>query len=108
MKKLGILAALLALPIFAGCAGGYPVPADGFLFVSVTAPGWYPGVTNQIGAKTGSSAATGFVGLIATGDASIEAAARAGGITKIHSVANKWTKILGGLYWKFETHITGE
>jgi hypothetical protein len=42
------------------------------------------------------------------GDASVEAAAEAGGITKIKTCAHKTTKILGGLYWKFETIVTGE
>jgi hypothetical protein len=108
MKKLS-LAALLALPLFVGCQGGFPMAPDGLLFSSVRAPGWYPGVTNEVtGAKTGHSEATGFVGLIAVGDASVEKAAEENGIKKIHSISHKWTKILGGLYWKFETDITGE
>ncbi|MCE9583589.1 MAG: TRL-like family protein, partial [Planctomycetes bacterium] len=90
MKKLGLLAALAAAPIVAGCSYGItPVP-DGGLFSSVKYPSYYPGCTNDSrGSKEGSAAATGFVALIAVGDASVEAACEAGGIKKIHTVAHK-------------------
>lgn len=109
MKKLGLLACILAVPFVAGCSYGItPVP-DGFIFSSVKYPSYYPGVTNDAcGSKTGSASATGFVGVIATGDASVEAAAANGNITKIKSCSHKTTKILGGLYWHFETIVTGE
>ncbi|NUN49415.1 MAG: hypothetical protein HUU15_11365 [Candidatus Brocadiae bacterium] len=109
MKKLGLIACLLAIPVLAGCSYGItPVP-DGGLFSSVKYPSYYGGVTNDAaGAKTGASSATGFVGLIAVGDASVETACANGGVSKIKTVSHKTTKILGGLYWKFETIVTGD
>ncbi|KAF0243973.1 MAG: hypothetical protein FD180_2908 [Planctomycetota bacterium] len=109
MKKLGLLACVLALPILAGCSYGItPVP-DGGLYSSVKYPSYYPGVTNEgRGSKEGTSSAMGIVALIAVGDASVETAAANGGISKIKTCSHKTTKILGGLYWKFETIVTGE
>jgi hypothetical protein len=55
----------------------------------------------------GTSVATSILGLIATGDASIEAAAKAGGISKIHHVDYQAMSILG-LYSTFTTVVYGE
>ena len=49
----------------------------------------------------------GPVGLIATGDASIDAAKKHGSITKVSSVDHSSTRILG-YYAKFCTVVTGE
>jgi len=109
MKKLGLLACLIAIPVLAGCSYGITPVQDGGLFSAVKYPSYYPGCTNDgPGAKEGVSSATGFVALIATGDASVEEACRQGGILKIKTVSHKTTKILGGLYWKFETIVTGD
>ncbi len=50
---------------------------------------------NSGSSKVGTAKATGYVGLIATGDASIDAAAKAGGITSISYVDYHSTSILG-------------
>jgi hypothetical protein len=109
MKKLGLIACLLAIPVLAGCAYGItPVP-DGFFFSAVKYPSYHPGQDTAVGgAKTGVSSAAAFVGLFSAGDASVEAAAANGGITKVKTVSHKTTKILGGAYWKFETIVTGD
>ncbi|MBI2922495.1 MAG: protein trl [Planctomycetes bacterium] len=110
MKKLALLACLIALPVLAGCSYGItPIP-DGGLFSSVKYPSYYPGLTNDgaRGSKEGTSAATGFLALIATGDCSVEKACESVGITKIKTCSHKTTKILGGVYWKHETIVTGD
>ncbi len=63
-----------------------------------------PGKT---GDKTGESCATGFLGALAFGDASLNSAKKAGQITEIHSVEYKGTNILG-LYTQGCTQVTGK
>ncbi len=54
------------------------------------------GVTsNSRGSKVGTSKANAYVGIIAVGDASIEAAAKSAGITKISHVDSQKKSILG-------------
>jgi hypothetical protein len=63
----------------------------------------YPSTINQVqaggagktGAKTGEACVSGILALLATGDASLDAAKKAGGITDVHSVEMKHTNILG-------------
>jgi hypothetical protein len=64
------------------------------------------GVTAK-SAKHGESCAENYLGLIATGDASIDAAKKHGSITKVSSVDHSSTRILG-YYAKFCTVVTGE
>jgi hypothetical protein len=55
----------------------------------------------------GSSSATSILGLVTTGDASIDAAAKAGGITKIHHVDFQMKSILF-FYMKATVTVYGE
>lgn len=57
--------------------------------------------------KTGTAMASSILGIVATGDASIEAAAKDGGITRIHHVDHHSKNILG-LYAEFTTIVYGE
>lgn len=69
---------------------------------------WYSDVqsgiaaTPQVGPKVGEACAKSILGLVATGDASIEAARRNGGIISIASVDEKNTSLLG----VYATHCT--
>ena len=76
--------------------------------------GWYTnlqaseGATSNVGAsKIGEASCTSILGLIATGDASIDAAAKAAGITKIHHVDYKAESLLG-IYSKYTVVVYGE
>jgi hypothetical protein len=51
--------------------------------------------TSSVGTKQGQACARSYLGLIATGDASIEAAKRAGGITEVSVVDHHTTNVLG-------------
>lgn len=100
-KHLLVLVAGCAL--LAGCAGA-----------AAPVYGWYGDVKwgtqvpgGAIGSKTGEAKCTSILGLIATGDASVEAAARAGGITKVMTVDHHSKNILG-LFAEFTTKVTGE
>jgi hypothetical protein len=47
------------------------------------------------GAKTGESCATGILGIVAFGDATLASAKKAGGVTDVHSVEFGGMSILG-------------
>jgi hypothetical protein len=59
-----------------------------------------------VGAKEGTSCAQSVLGLVATGDASIKAAAKNGGITRIDSV-DHYTRNIVGILGEFCTIVRG-
>lgn len=105
MKKIKILSiAAVAAIMFSSCAM-VKSPLNAFAYTDVKGP---VAVTGNSGAsKVGTAKATGILGLIATGDASIEAAAKNGGITKIHHVDEHATNILG-IIATYEVIVYGE
>ncbi|MBN2890763.1 MAG: TRL-like family protein [Bacteroidales bacterium] len=63
--------------------------------------------SNPVGSKVGTSKATVYLGFLALDqDASIQTAAKNGGISKISTVDQKQGNVLG-LIWTFETIVTG-
>ena len=76
-----------------GCLGVY-TPAQGLIWTDASGP---IDAGDKVGAKEGRACAQSILGVFATGDASIRAAAAAGNITKIDSVDHytKWTVIAG-------------
>ncbi len=89
MKKLILLfAALLAL---SGCASTSPVA--GALYADVKGP--VTATQIRQGKVEGRSCATSYLGLIALGDASVQTAAQAAGITRVTSVDSHTNNILG-------------
>jgi hypothetical protein len=88
-----------------GCAAMATTPVTGLISSDVAGPVGATGDSlgcNSVGRATAES----IMGLVAYGDASIEAAARAGGITRIHHVDYESTNILG-LYATFTTVVYG-
>lgn len=63
--------------------------------------------SNPAGSRVGEACATSYLGLIALGDASIEAARRNAGITVITSADEAFTSYLG-LYSKYCTVVRGK
>lgn len=87
-----MLALLAIVGLMSSCALTLPVNATG----------------NPVGSKVGTSKATGYLGvLFFNADASIQTAAKNGGITKISTVDIKKTNVLG-LVVTYETIVTGE
>jgi hypothetical protein len=87
MKKM---IALLSIALLSGCASVSPV--GGFLYSDVKGP-----VLNSHlpkGPLRGEACATSYLGAYATGDASIEAAAKAGGMTIVSHVDQASSNIL--------------
>ncbi len=64
--------------------------------------------SNTVGSKVGTSKATGFLGILFfDADASIQSAAKNGGITKISTVDIKQTNVLN-ILTNYECIVTGE
>jgi hypothetical protein len=63
---------------------------------------------NPIGSKTGEASGNIILGLFGDVDAGIQAAAAAGGITKVSTVDTKVKTLLGSLVITFTTTVTGE
>lgn len=90
IKKITALMAVVAM--LSSCALTLPVNAT----------------SNPVGQKVGTAKATGYLGvLFFNQDASIQKAAKNGGITKIATVDIKQTSILN-LVITYETIVTGE
>jgi len=101
---LGIGTAALTL---SACASTIS-PLPGFWYTDVKYPSFYDGVEAAgPGPRRGTARASSILGLVATGDASIEAAAKNGGITKIHTADAQGTSLLG-LFATYTTIVTGE
>ena len=100
-----LLTALLCVALLEGCAAYAVSPVTGFLYADVKGPG--SATSNAGSSKVGTAVAESFLGVFATGDASIEAAMKDGGITKIHHVDYESKNILG-LYATFTVIVYGE
>ena len=87
------------------CAMASYAPTTGFVYQSQKGPGAV--TSNSLGHKVGTSQATSILGIAGTGDASIDAAAKAGGIKKISHVDYEVSNILG-IYAKHTTIVYGE
>jgi hypothetical protein len=101
MKILAAALAVGSLVAMTGClqfpTAGYPA---GLLYTGVSAPDQALDRVDTGGAgktddKEGKVCANGVLGLVAWGDASLDAAKKAGGITELHSVEHSTMSILG-------------
>jgi len=106
MKSLNLLAAVALTFVFtSGCFAVVSSPLTGALYTDVKAG--QEATSNSGASKTGSACAQSILGLVATGDASVGAAARSAGITKISYVDSKSTSILG-IIATYCTEVYGE
>jgi Zn-dependent alcohol dehydrogenase len=105
MKKTMYAAAAAFALLATSCAMvGTPV-GIGSLYTGVTSG---EAVTsNTLGKKVGHSQAINVLGIVATGDASIQEAAKQAGIKKISHVDSKKTSILG-IYSSYQTLVYGD
>ena len=85
-----------------GCASGQPI--SGMLYSDVQGPINATGAPR--GAMHGQACASSYLGLVALGDASITAAAKAANVTQVSHVEQSYTNILG--FWaQFCTIVYG-
>ena len=104
MIRNAIFAVAIAT-LASGCAMSANAPVTGSIYQA--AKGATAATSNDLGGKTGQSCAMSILGVYGAGDASIAAAAKAGGITKISAVDSDNFGILG-VYAKNCTVVTGE
>ena len=100
MKKVLLSFAVAAL--MSSCATVGPM---GAIYQDTNAP--VTATSNSVGSKVGTSKSVSILGLIATGDAGINAAAKDGGIKKISHVDSKAYSILG-IFSTSTTTVYGE
>ncbi len=86
---------LLLVMYLTGCAAQAKQPVTGFLYSDVKAPIPSSIDNNVKPLKSGTAFAQSILGWVAIGDASIQTAARNGGITKIHHVEQHSQSVLG-------------
>lgn len=101
MKKHAVLMVLI-LAGFTGCASVYPV---GSFYTDVKLP--MESGDSTACPKTGVAEAKSFLSLFAIGDASLQAAAKNGNISKINTVDWDAENILG-IIGKYKTTVCGE
>ncbi len=94
LRKIGIVAALLAMATVSSGCMSLASPAFGLIYTDVQ---WDGDAEGAIGAKEGKACANSLLGIISTGDASIKAAAQNGGITKVTRVDHytRWVVLFG-------------
>ena len=106
MRKIAAFLLLAVIPAIylSGCAM-VASPLTGGIVTNVKGPVTATG-SDQVPTKVGQATATSVLGWVASGDASIEAAAKAGGITKIHHVDYQSNSVLG-IYAKYTVIVYG-
>ena len=106
MKKFLTVTALFTIAvILTSCSAYVASPVLGTIYTDVKYP--VAVTSNSNATKVGSSKATSILGIIATGDASIDKAAKNAGITKIHHVDAHSTNVLG-IFANYEILVYGE
>lgn len=105
MKKILLSVSVFSAFFLTSCSAVYPGSGVGLIYTNVTEG--QTATSNNIGSKRGEATATGILGLVSTGDASIQTAAKNAGITKISHVDTKKKSILG-IVSKYTTVVYGE
>jgi hypothetical protein len=112
MKKLLLfsLIGLFLIMTLTGCGAMIAMGGGGTLYQDTKMPLPYASYYGEKAAtysKVGVASFTSILGIICTGDASIEAAMKNGGITKIHHIDYQVTNILG-IIATYKTIVYGE
>ena len=91
--------------LFVAAAAAMMMTSCGMLYANYTDPVAATG--NNVGNKVGTSSWSNILGIVQTGDAGINAAAKSAGIKKISHVDYESSNILG-IYAKHTTIVYGE
>jgi hypothetical protein len=104
MKKISMLMAVLAVVVLSGCATAIP---SGRIYSEMTLPMLATG--NTKGTKVGVSTCTSILGVVATGDASVQAAMDNGKIKKVSHIDWKvMSEIPLGIKTVYTTTVYGD
>jgi hypothetical protein len=98
-----LLACAVAGATLSGCAMAAS-PVSGFVY-NGTKHGEVA-TANAVGSKSGESCANSILGIVAGGDASVDAAAKAGGVTQVSHVDHRTFGVLG-IYAEYCTVVYG-
>jgi hypothetical protein len=104
------LCALLALGgtmLLQGCYSAPVVPPIGIVYTDIHAPLDTDANATPVTSKSGEAESMSILGLVATGDASVHAAAAAGGLQKVEHVDYYYFNVLGVIQ-RFRTVAYGE
>ena len=105
MKRLMLFATALGLAVcLAGCVGAPVVPPLGIIYTDINAP---LNLRGEMGSRRGEATVTAWFFAISTGDASVKAAAAAGGISNVKHVDYDFYNFLG-VYQRFTTVAYGD
>ena len=99
---------LMAIVCLSGCMIAPVMPPMGAVYHNTRAPLDVDFEKSEYGPKTGTASTNCILGLIAWGDASAEAAAKAGGITTIEHADYEYMNILLGIYQRYTTIAHGK
>lgn len=106
LKTVSIFTVIsIAALLMSGCAAYVISPVTGGFYTDVKIPGAV--TSNDSYSKSGTAEMTSILGFVAYGDASISAAMKNGGITKVHHTDYQAFSVLG-LYAKFTVIVYGE
>lgn len=105
MKKLFLASAFALGMLVTSCASLTTKGGMGVLYTGVSEG---EAVTaNTLGKKVGTAEITNILGLVTTGDASIQTAAKNAGITRISHIDCKKTSVIG-VYGKYTVYVYGD
>lgn len=106
MKYIVLSLLLVTTMLFlTSCLAFVMTPALGIIHTDVKSPGL--ATSSGSYSKVGTASCSSIIGLFATGDASIETAAKNGGITKIHHIDVHSKNILG-IIATYTVYVYGE
>jgi hypothetical protein len=106
---VAIVAGCVAAVLLTSCSIVAPVvPPQGLIYSQTKAPISTDFSNTPVGTKKGEASASSILGLIATGDCGIQAAALAGGIKTISHADYQFSSILFGIYTKTTVTVYGE
>jgi hypothetical protein len=108
MKRLLLLAIVASAAVLGqGCLVAPVIPPYGIIFSDLKAPLDIDMNNTPVSSKSGRAMTTSIIGLVATGDASINTAARDGGLTTIHYADYEY-KNLVGIIQNYTTVVYGD
>ena len=105
MKNLQKLTLGICLAFLVSSCAFVAAPVMGGLYTDVKGP--HMATSNPVASKVGTGQASSILGIVATGDASIQSAARSAGITRISHIDYQSKNILG-IYATYTVYVYGE
>ena len=105
MNKVKFLTIAVVITLMFSSCATVKSPLMGMLYTDVKSP--VTATSNTNSSKVGTASATSILGIVAMGDASIDAAAKNAGITKIHHVDEHATSFLG-IFSTYQVLVYGE